>query len=255
EFKLTHAQYIARMITPERITSGRRAKTQNAAMLRRVDAEYGVPPHVIAAFWGLESRYGEFKGSHKISDAYLSLIYDGRRGTFFGNQLMALMKIADKNNLEIDDMRGSWAGAMGHFQFIPTTLQQYGVDGDGDGRIDIVNNFADASHSAGNYLSKLGWNKNERILRTVRVPTNFNLSWCDSRTKKTLNEWVAMGITNPDGSAIPRGTREAGMVCDEDSITTTRTAYMVYDNFYRIKKWNNSNAYAVAIALLSDQLR
>jgi len=257
EFRLTLAEYLRRTVTDTRVTQGRAARQRHTALLRRVDERYGVPPHIILAFWGLESNYGTFKSTHRLSDAFLTLIYDGRREKFFTDQLFAMMRIADKNELEVSGMRGSWAGAMGHFQFIPTTLAQYGVDGDGDGKIDIINSLPDAMFSAGNFLNRLGWNKNERILRTVTVPGNFNPAWADSRTRKTLDQWAALGVRNPDGSAIPRGNRSAGIVFDVPPTPTNAriTAYLTYDNFYRIKRWNNSNSYAVAIALLADRLR
>lgn len=254
EFKLTLDQYLARMINDKRIASGQKMRKLYPTLLSRVEREFGVPPHVILAFWGLESNYGEFKARYKLTDAFLTLIYDGRRETFFKKQLFALMKLADRNNLQIDDVYGSWAGAMGHFQFIPTTLEQYGVDGNGDGKIDIINSVGDAMFSAGNYLSKLGWNKNEKIVRRVILPADFDLSLLDGKTKKPLIEWTAMGITNPDGSPIPRMDMTAGLVGDAAN-EPVAYAYLTYPNFYRIKKWNNSNWYAVAVAELAEKLK
>jgi len=253
EFRLSLQQYLTRMVNADRVRQGRAMRTRHDALLRRVDARYGVPPHVILAFWGLESNFGTFKATHRMSDAFLTLIYDGRRKTFFTNQLFALMRHADKNDLTIAYLRGSWAGAMGHFQFIPTTLAAYGVDGDGDGKIDIIGSLPDAMFSAGNFLHRLGWNKGERILRTVRLPAGFDMSLCDARTRKPLSEWARMGIRNPDGSAIPRANMSAGMVCDARD--NNRVGYLVYQNFYRIKRWNNSNAYAIAVGLLAEKLR
>ena len=243
-------------------------------LLGRVDAKYGLPPHVILAFWGMESNYGAVKARHKLTDAFFTLMYDGRRETFFTNQLIALMKIADKNKLDINDIGGSWAGAMGHFQFIPTTLAQYGADGNADGRIDIINSVGDAMFSAGNYLNKLGWNKNERIVRRVVLPADFDIGMLDGKTKLTLPQWAAMGVMNPDGTPIPHNEMTAGLVADVASIERMRAsatdatnpdadiapmpvinAYLTYPNFYRIKKWNNSNWYAIAIAELADQLK
>ena len=254
EFKLTLNQYLSRVVNQTRINNGKKAKEKYPTLLSRVDEKYGVPPHVILAFWGLESNYGEFKAQYKITDAFLTLMYDGRRETFFEKQLFALMKMADKNKLEINEIEGSWAGAMGHFQFIPTTLEQYGADGNGDGIIDIIHSVGDAMHSAGNYLSKLGWNKNERIIREVKLPTGFNPSMMDGSTKKSLTEWANMGITNPDGTPIPKVDMIAGIVADANEENGSR-AFLAYPNFYRIKKWNNSNWYAIAIAQLADSLK
>ncbi|MDW2958385.1 MAG: lytic murein transglycosylase [Alphaproteobacteria bacterium] len=273
EFKLTLDDYLARTVNQTRITQGQKMRHKYPTMLARVEKKYGVPPHVILAFWGMESNYGDVRSRHKLTDAFLTLMYDGRRETFFGNQLISLMKIADKNKLDINSIYGSWAGAMGHFQFIPTTLAQYGVDGNGDGRIDIINNVSDAMHSAGNYLNKLGWDKGQRIVRRVALPADFDLGLLDGKTKKSLPEWSAMGITNPDGSPIPQNDMVAGIVADVAEIEMVRNqaqsvatmdsdiapmpvviAYLTYPNFYRIKRWNNSNWYAIAIANLADEL-
>lgn len=295
EFTLTLDEYLGRTVNQTRVQDGIRMRKKYPTMLKHVDAKFGVPPHIIMAFWGMESNYGTTKARHKLIDAFLTLIYEGRREQFFTNQLIALMKIADKNKLDINDIGGSWAGAMGHFQFIPTTLAQYGMDGNGDKRVDIINSVGDAMFSAGNYLNKLGWNKNERIVRRVVLPGDFDISLLDGKTKMTLPEWTAMGVVNPDGSPIPNSQIIAGLVADVKHIENTRAkiaaenataiaatqaqnlgtdtqnvditpdtdiaplpvinAYLTYPNFYRIKKWNNSNWYAIAIAQLADKLK
>ena len=274
EFKLTLEQYMNRTVSQTRIADGKKMRTKYPTMLSRVENTYGVPPHVILAFWGMESNYGSVKSRHKLVNAFLSLMYDGRREKFFTNQLIALMKIADKNNLDINNIHGSWAGAMGHFQFIPTTLAQYGTDGNGDNSIDIINSVGDAMFSAGNYLHKLGWNPNERIARRVILPADFDTSLLKGDVKKPLSDWAAMGVLNADGSAIPTSDMVAGLVADVAAIEAVREnaaavaspdadvapmpvieAYLAYPNFYRIKKWNNSNWYAIAIAELSDKLK
>lgn len=273
EFKLTLDDYLSRTVSSARISDGKTMALRYPTLLSRVENKYGVPPHIMLAFWGLESNYGAVKSRHKLTDAFFTLMYDGRRETFFTNQLIALMKIADKNRLDINSISGSWAGAMGHFQFIPTTLAQYGSDGNDDGRIDIINNISDAMFSAGNYLNKLGWNKNERIVRRVILPADFDVSLLDGKTKKSLLEWTTMGVINPDGTQIPQKEMVAGLVADINAIETARanataasgldadiapmpviTAYLTYPNFYRIKQWNNSNWYAIAIACLADEL-
>ncbi len=274
EFKLTLEQYLDRTVTQTRISDGKKMRVKYPTLLSRVENAYSVPPHVILAFWGMESNYGAVKSRHKLVNAFLSLMYDGRREKFFTNQLIALMKIADKNKLDINNIHGSWAGAMGHFQFIPTTLAQYGVDGNGDNSIDIIGSVGDAMFSAGNYLHKLGWNPNERIARQVILPADFDASLLKGDVKKSLSDWAAMGVLNPDGTVIPTGDMMAGLVADVAAIDAARenananaspdtdvapmpviVAYLTYPNFYRIKKWNNSNWYAIAIAELSDKLK
>lgn len=273
EFKLTLDDYLDRTVSKSRISSGKKMRAKYPTLLSHVESKYGVPPHVMLAFWGMESNYGAVKSRHQLINAFMTLIYDGRRETFFSNQLIALMKIADKNNLDIGKIHGSWAGAMGHFQFIPTTLAQYGADGNADGRIDIINNISDAMYSAGNYLNRLGWDKNEKIVRRVVLPADFDISLLDGKTKKPLSQWAQMGVLNPDGNAIPQTDMIAGLVADVAEIESIRnsasntiasdtdvapmpviTAYLTYPNFYRIKRWNNSNWYAIAIANLADNL-
>ena len=273
EFKLTLDEYLDRTVSQKRIVNGRKMRNTYPTMLARVENKYSVPPHIILAFWGMESNFGAVKSRHKLTDAFFTLMYEGRRETFFSNQLIALMKIADKNKLDINNIYGSWAGAMGHFQFIPTTLAQYGVDGNGDNKVDIINNIGDAMFSAGNYLNQLGWDKNQRIARRVVLPADFDIAMLDGKTKFTLPQWAAMGVTNPDGSPIPQNEMTAGLVADVAEIERIRenaqtnnvadtdvapmpviTAYLTYPNFYRIKKWNNSNWYAIAIANLADEL-
>lgn len=251
EFKLTLDDYLARMVNENRIARGREMHKKYPSVLNRVRHKYGVQPQVILAFWGIESSYGDYKSHYQLSDAFLTLIYEGRREQFFTDQLIALMKIADKNELQIDEVHGSWAGAMGHFQFIPTTLMQYGADGNGDGHIDIIHSVSDAMFSAGNYLNKLGWNPNEKIVRQVNLPENFDLKLCDGKTKMSLTHWNAMGITD-----APNADMIAGLVCDTGQPPVgIRTGYLTYPNFYRIKRWNNSNSYAIAIGLLAEKLK
>lgn len=278
EFTLTMDKYLQLTVSNDRIAKGKKKRSQYKTMLHNVEKKFNVQPNVILAFWGMESNYGQVKSRHQLTNAFLTLIYDGRREEFFSKQLLALMKIADKNKLKITNIHGSWAGAMGHFQFIPTTLAQYGIDGNYDGHIDIINSVGDAMYSAANYLNKLGWNKNEKIVRRVILPGDFDRSLLNGDVKKTLPEWAELGVTNPDGTPIPNADMIAGLVADTKEIakqdlfqqsnieTPTEsdvdiapkpviTAYLTYPNFYRIKKWNNSSWYAIAIAELADKLK
>ena len=278
EFTLTLNQYLERTVSDARIKQGREKKSEYPTLLSRVENKYGIPRNVILAFWGMESNYGAIKSRHQLTNAFMTLIYDGRREEFFSKQLLALMKIADKNKLQINNIYGSWAGAMGHFQFIPTTLTQYGVDGNNDNRIDIINSVGDAMMSAGNYLNKLGWNKNEPIVYKVILPGDFDRVVLNGDTKKSFKEWSKMGIMKNDGTPLPQTDTVVGLIADtkeiaqqdlyqpgryDDSQTTDTDvapmpvihAYLTYPNFYRIKKWNNSSWYAIAIGELSEKLK
>ena len=263
EFKLTLEEYLNRTVSSARVSRGHQMQRKYPTLLSRIDDTYGLPSNVILAFWGMESNYGETKARHRLIDAFFTLMYDGRREKFFGDQLLALMKIADKNSLDINSIRGSWAGAMGHFQFIPTTLAAYGMDGNGDGRVDIIDSVGDAMASAGNYLNKLGWNKTEPIAQRVYLPTCFDKSLVDGKTKKTLNEWASKGIVDGYSKKLV-GNTVVGLVADSANIPdcdysgnydSFTTAYITYPNFYRIKHWNNSNWYAIAIFELSEKLK
>ena len=278
EFTLTLEEYLARTANNDRIKNGRKKAVEYPTLLTKVENRYGIPKHVMLAFWGMESNYGVVKSRHQLTNAFLTLIYEGRREEFFTKQLIALMKIADKNKLPIKSIHGSWAGAMGHFQFIPTTLIQYGVDGNNDARIDIINSVGDAMFSAGNYLNKLGWNKNEPIIKPVVLPADFDRTVLNGDVKKTVAEWAQMGATNIDGTPIKPSENIVGIIADTKEIArrdlyqpqrideeqTVDTdvapapvikAYLTYPNFYRIKKWNNSSWYAIAIGELSEKLK
>ena len=270
EFTLTLEQYLNRTVSEDRITNGKKKRATYPTLLSNVENKYGVQRNVILAFWGMESNYGATKSKHKLTDAFITLIYEGRREEFFSKQLIALMKIADKNKLAINNIYGSWAGAMGHFQFIPTTLAQYGMDGNSDGRVDIINSIGDAMYSAGNYLNKLGWNKNEPIVYKVILPADFDKDFMNGDIKKTFTEWSQIGVMNLDGTPVEPNDMVVGLVADAKNIdkeTETQSmdadvaptpvikAYLTYPNFYRIKKWNNSSWYAIAIAELSDKLK
>lgn len=274
EFTLTLEQYLNRTVNDDRVKNGKKQRATYPTLLSHIENKYGVPRNVILAFWGMESNYGVVKSKYKLTDAFITLIYEGRRAEFFSKQLIALMKIADKNKLAINNIHGSWAGAMGHFQFIPTTLAQYGSDGNGDNKIDIINNISDAMYSAGNYLNKLGWDKNEAIVYRVILPAGFDKSMMNGDTKKTFTEWSALGVMNMDGTPVYPDDTVVGLVADSKNIdkiiesqTTEQSidtdvaptpvirAYLTYPNFYRIKKWNNSSWYAIAIAELSDKLK
>lgn len=254
EFRLTLDKYLSNIVNDARIKEGKLMKNEYPTLLSKVDKNFGVPSNVILAFWGIESNYGKYKAKYRLSDAFLTLIYDGRRSSFFTNQLFALMKAADKDKIDISDIFGSWAGAMGHFQFIPTTLEMYGMDGNMDGKIDIIHSVSDAMFSAGNYLSRLGWDKHEKIIREVKLPENFDLNLADGKFKQSVYEWKNLGVLSLNGSQLPDSDIIAGLIYDTSEIGHTR-AFLTYPNFYRIKRWNNSNWYALAIALLSEKLK
>jgi len=275
EFTLTLEEYLNRTLNDNRIATGYKMFSVYPTLLSKVEKKYNIPSNVILAFWGMESNYGKVKSAYPLSNSFLSLIYEGRREQFFKNQLLALMQTSSKNKLQIQNIHGSWAGAMGHFQFIPTTLIQYGVDGNKDGRIDIINSIGDAMYSAANYLNKLGWHANEPITKQILLPYDFDRNLLNGDIKKTLQEWQSLGVMNRDGSVVTSSLdTTTGIIADTkllakqdlekqqmQNVETNNTqanfiqAYLTYPNFYRIKKWNNSNWYAIAISELSNILK
>ena len=275
EFTLTMDEYLNRMVSKTRIQIGTKKKSEYPTLLNRASTKFGVPKNVLLAFWGMESNYGKNKSKYQLRDAFITLIYDGRREEFFTKQLLALMKIADKNKLKINSIHGSWAGAMGHFQFIPTTLEQYGVDGNNDGHVDIINSVGDAMYSAANYLNKLGWKKDEKIVQRVIIPADIDRKFLNGDVKKSITEWANLGVMTTDSIQLVPNDTIVGIVADTKEIAKmdleSKSAeldpdvdiapkpviygYLTYPNFYRIKRWNNSSWYAIAIGELSEKLK
>jgi len=169
EFLQTFDAYVGRRVTPTQVERGQELLQEHAALLDEVEQKYGIPKAVLVAFWGLETRYGAVQGSLNVPASLATLSFDGRRSTFFRNQLLDALRIIDAGHVQAIDMNGSWAGAMGHMQFMPSTFLAYAVDGDADGRIDVWQSLPDAMYSAANYLSRAGWQVQEPVALEVPV--------------------------------------------------------------------------------------
>lgn len=249
EFVSTFFTYINKRITESRINEGRHKLNENRSLLNKLEQEFGVPKNIIIAFWGLETNYGSYKGSYALPSALMTLAYEGRRADFFRGQLMDLMRIADAGHSSVDDMRGSWAGAMGHMQFMPSTFISYAVDGDGDGRNDIWNSLPDAFFSAANYLSRMGWKTGEPVALEVQLPPQFDYAQAQLSLRKGSAEWMNLGITKVDGTPLP--------IIDNAAILLPQgwqgPAFLVASNFDVIMKWNRSINYALSVSHLADQ--
>ena len=248
EFISTFLSYLERRVTPDVIARGRDLLLQYQPLLDDVESEYGVPKHILVSFWGMETNYGSFQGDIDLPSALMTLAYEGRRAVFFRNQLFNMMRIVDARHNTIQKMRGSWAGAMGHMQFMPTTFMQYGVDADKDGRINIWKSLPDAFNSAANYLAKAGWHANEPVMVQVSLPEGFDVSQAQLTLRRSVKDWQQLGVHVPshldhlNNAAIllPQGWRGP--------------ALMVFSNFDVIMDWNRSVNYALAVAHLSEQL-
>ncbi len=252
EFILTTREYLNRLVNEERVQKARRHYKNLKKKYAELENEYQVPINYLVAFWAVETNFGQNKGKYHLIDGLTNLSYRNRRSKFFKNELYHVLKIMDKFDLENEKMLGSWAGAMGHFQFMPSTYNAYAKDFDGDGIIDIWDSFDDAIGSAANYLHDLGWKKDEPWGLAVRLPWDFDYSLTGYHTRKTLREWSFLGLKDKSGKRIALNQDLKGSVIIPDG--RKGQAYLVFQNFRRIMIWNRSENYALAIGLLADYI-
>ena len=250
EFTTTFADYLNRRVSEARISKGRELLQEHRALLARVTRETGVPAPYLVAFWGLETNFGSYFGKMPVPSSLTTLACDARRSGFFSAQLIAALKIIDEGAIPADQMEGSWAGAMGHVQFMPTVFLQHAVDADGDGRRDLWNSLPDAMMSAGKFLQSMNWNSDYRWGREVRLPDNFDYSLSDGR-RLPLTTWREMGITDAFGNTLAREPIDAALVVPAGH---QGPAFLTYDNFRVIMGWNRSEFYAIAVGHLADRI-
>lgn len=251
EFTQTFADYFNRRVTPERVTRGREVLERNRALLEQIRRETGVPPQYLVAFWGLETNFGGYLGDMAIPDSLATLACDDRRSRYFTGELISALKIIDAGDIALADMHGSWAGAMGHVQFMPSAYLRYAVDHDGDGRRDLFNSTEDALASAGNFLDALGWEPGLRWGREVRLPANFDYTLARGATARPLDEWRRLGITDAFGKALPAAPVNAVLRLPAGH---RGPAFLTYRNFDVIMGWNRSVFYALAVGHLADRI-
>ncbi len=251
EFTQTWEQYRDARLTQARIDAGRRAFADNRATLEAVQARFRVSPRVVVAIWGVETNYGGFTGNMNVIEALATLAWDGRRSAYFRNELIAALKILDAGHVTPERMRGSWAGAMGHPQFMPSNFDRLAVDMDGDGRRDIWDNRADALGSIAHYLSRSGWREEELWGREVLLPPGFNPEEARRENTRPLREWAQLGVRRADGGPLPVADMEAAILLPGGA---GGQAFAVYANFNVIRRYNPSNFYALAVGMLSDRV-
>lgn len=252
EFTLTFQQYLERTVNDARVAKGRQLMARHGALLRRIAAEFGVPPRFVVALWGMETDYGRITGGFPVIPALATLAWDGRRSAFFRKELLHALRIVDEGHIAPERMLGSWAGAMGQPQFMPSSFVRFAVDGNGDGRRDIWNTPADVFASAANYLAGSGWKADQTWGRAVRLPDGFDTALIGQDVVKPLDAWAALGVRRADGGPLPRAAGiAAALVRPEPG---GGPAFLVYDNWRTIMKWNRSVFYATAVGLLADRL-
>ena len=251
EFTLEFRSYLARVVSESRIEEGQRMLAEHGPLVRAVGNRYGMPPSLLVAVWGIESNYGRTQGEFPVVQALATLAYDGRRGAMFRRELLNALRILDQGHVELDAMRGSWAGAMGHLQFMPSTFLDYAKDGDGDGRKNIWGSAADALESAASFMSS-GWRGATRWGRQVRVPDRFDMSLAGLEKTRTLAQWQALGVRLPGGEPLPRENLRASVILPEKG--TRAPAFLVYQNYRALMRWNRSHFFALAVGHLADRI-
>jgi len=250
EFMQTFTRYTSLRITPLQIDRGRALLQQHQELLAEVQQRYGVQPHYLVSFWALESNYGASTGGFMVVSALATLAFDPRRADFFRQELLTALRIIDDGHIAADRMTGSWAGAMGQLQFMPSTFASYAVDGDNDGRIDIWNSLPDIFHSAANFLSRSGWRGDERWGREVLLPASFDYSLSGTGVRKSLREWGQLGVLQVNGSALPQVDMEGSVVIPAGA---AGPAFLVYNNYRTTLVWNRSTFYAISVGHLADR--
>ena len=251
EFSQNFWHYINKRVNQTRLNNGYDTLKQNTSLLNKVSQKYGVPNYILVSFLGLESNYGNYTGKLSLIQSLATLAFDPRRSDFFTRELVALLKLIDKGKIPID-AKGSWAGAMGAVQFMPSNVQAYGVDADKDGIVDLWNSQEDIYSSAANFLKHLGWKKGQKWGREVTIPKNFDYRLTGLQNKKKVTDWGSLGIRKANGSALPNSSMEGSLIVP---MGHRGPAFLVYQNFSVILGWNRSQLYALSVGYLGDRIK
>ncbi len=249
EVTQTFDEYMARRVTPGLVEEGRRVLSEQHALLTEIGGRYGVQPRFIVALWGVETRYGKYTGGFPVIAALATLAYDGRRSAYFRGELLDALEIVDQGHIEPANMIGSWAGAMGQNQFMPSSFLRFAVDFDGDQRRDIWTTHADVFASTAKYLSRAGWRGDQTWGREVHLPEGFDPALADRGVVRRLSGWQRLGVRRTDGGDLPSRDLRASIVLPG---CADGPAYVVYDNYRAILKWNRSDYFAVSVGYLAD---
>lgn len=252
EFTLTLSTYLQKVVSETRAKKARIRLEEHKDILAEVSKKFDVQPRFIVALWGIETNFGQHTGGFSVIAALATLAHDGRRSAYFRKELLNALTILQEGHIKPADMKGSWAGAMGQSQFMPSSFLSYATDWDGDGRRDIWTTQNDVFASIANYLSSVGWRNDLTWGREVKVPVGLNVaSLSQAKTKKTMNEWRALGVTSADGSPLPKRNLTSRLVVPAKS---DGRAFLAYKNYDNILKWNRSNYFAIAVGTLADNI-
>lgn len=251
EYTLSFEEYLERVVPDRRVRQGRRLLAQHRDLLESVAARYHVQPRFIVALWGVETDFGRLTGGFPVVGALATLAWEGRRRAFFRGELLDALQILEEGHVMAAAMQGSWAGAMGQPQFMPSSFRRFAEDFDGDGRRDIWGTRADVFASAANYLARSGWRDDQTWGRQVRLPRGFDRSLLGLETERRLSEWQALGVRRADGRALPTRDLPASLVQPGGD---TGPVYAVYGNYRVLMRWNRSTYFATAVGVLSDRI-
>ena len=251
EFTQTFADYLYRRVTPGRIEQGRQLLNEYRPFLSELTSSYGVPGRYLIAFWGLETNFGANLGAMPTLDSLATLACDQRRSDYFADELITALTLLNRESLAPGEMRGSWAGAVGHTQFMPSAYLKYAIDGDHDGHINLWKSKRDALASAANFLANLGWVRGARWGREVLLPDDFPYAQTGLANRQPLSRWVGLGVTRVDKRRLPEADMQAAILLPAGH---TGPAFLVYGNFNVIMKWNRSEFYGLTVGLLADRL-
>lgn len=244
-------QYKAGVVAESRVKEARRLYRQHYALLHEIGAHYGVQPRFIVSLWGIETSFGANMGNFNVTRSLATLAFDGRRSDFFRGELLQLLTIMEKNHLANSAVKGSWAGAMGQTQFMPSSYNKFAVDYNHDGFADIWHTKADVFASIANYLAKTGWDNNTGWGRKVQLPPNFDTALTGMEQRKALNEWSRLGVKTADGHMLPAKAIAASLIILDNN---PHEAYIVYNNYRVLLDWNKSKYFATAVGLLADKI-
>ena len=249
EFTMTWDRYRSTRLSEQRIANGREAYRQSRGWVKAAAARTGVNPGVIVGIWGLESNYGGYTGGFGVVEALATLAWEGRRASFFRPELLSALRILDHGDITPQRMTGSYAGAMGQPQFMPSSYLRYAIDLDGDGRRDIWDSRADVLGSIANYLGRSGWRAGEPWGQLVRLPPGFDPSLAGRENRRSLGEWMRLGVVGSDGRGFSRADVPAALVLPDG---VGGEAFLTYTNFTVIRRYNPSDFYALSVGLLGD---
>lgn len=248
-------KYKRNLINSARLQRARKELIENYFLLDEVEKKFGVGKEYIVALWAVETNFGDNKGNFDLINSLTSLAYEGRRRDFFLDQLLKALQILDEEHITIDKFKGSWAGAFGQFQFMPSTFLKYAYDFDNDGKKDIWNNKADGFASAANYLKSIGWEYNLNWGKRVIAPYNLNSKYIDRNFSQNMYKWRAVGLRYADGEHFFGSSINASLIDPDGTEGDRSELYIVTDNFKRLFDWNRSSYFVVTIGLIADYLR